>query len=137
MLCPSDLHGISPSAPQSTSTTTLASTTAGAGRHHQAPGTTIHSPAYQNHSAETPSLATVVPSSVSVPRAPSISPSTPSPATSNHSQHCKEKSSVFLHDVGRGQEGGNSRSQGGRICGKRRDHADFSVGLSAGRKQGT
>ncbi|XDA69964.1 hypothetical protein R6Z07F_000338 [Ovis aries] len=75
-------------APQSTSTTTLASTTARTlADTTRAPGTTIHSPAYQNHSAETPSLATVVPSSVSVPRAPSISPSTPSPATSNHSQH--------------------------------------------------
>ncbi|XP_027826220.1 low-density lipoprotein receptor-related protein 8 isoform X20 [Ovis aries] len=75
-------------APQSTSTTTLASTTARTlADTTRAPGTTIHSPAYQNHSAETPSLATVIPSSVSVPRAPSISPSTPSPATSNHSQH--------------------------------------------------
>ncbi|XP_068819711.1 low-density lipoprotein receptor-related protein 8 isoform X3 [Capricornis sumatraensis] len=75
-------------APQSTSTTTLASTTARTlADTTRAPGTTIHSPAYQNHSTETPSLATVVPSSVSVPRAPSISPSTPSPATSNHSQH--------------------------------------------------
>ncbi|XDB48409.1 PREDICTED: low-density lipoprotein receptor-related protein 8 isoform X7 [Capra hircus] len=75
-------------APQSTSTTTLASTTARTlADTTRAPGTTIHSPAYQNHSTETPSLSTVVPSSVSVPRAPSISPSTPSPATSNHSQH--------------------------------------------------
>ncbi|XFF75774.1 hypothetical protein AB1E18_001993 [Capra hircus] len=75
-------------APQSTSTTTLASTTARMlADTTRAPGTTIHSPAYQNHSTETPSLSTVVPSSVSVPRAPSISPSTPSPATSNHSQH--------------------------------------------------
>ncbi|XP_069416595.1 low-density lipoprotein receptor-related protein 8 isoform X10 [Ovis canadensis] len=75
-------------APQSTSTTTLASTTARTlADTTRAPGTTIHSPAYQNHSTETPSLATMVPSSVSVPRAPSISLSTPSPATSNHSQH--------------------------------------------------
>ncbi|XP_040087050.1 low-density lipoprotein receptor-related protein 8 isoform X8 [Oryx dammah] len=75
-------------APQSTSTMTLASTTARTlADTTRAPGTTIHSPAYQNHSTETPSLATTVPSSVSVPRAPSISPSTPSPATSNHSQH--------------------------------------------------
>ncbi|XP_039094262.1 low-density lipoprotein receptor-related protein 8 isoform X12 [Hyaena hyaena] len=75
-------------APQSTSTTTLAPTTtktlAGPAR---APGTTIHSLTYQNHSTETPGLAAVVPSSVSAPRAPSTSPSTPSPATSNHSQH--------------------------------------------------
>uniref|UniRef100_A0A4W2HYB3 LDL receptor related protein 8 n=1 Tax=Bos indicus x Bos taurus TaxID=30522 RepID=A0A4W2HYB3_BOBOX len=75
-------------APQSTSTTTLASTTARTlADTTRAPGTTNHSPTYQNHSTETPSLATEVPSSVSVPRAPSISPSTPSPATSNHSQH--------------------------------------------------
>ncbi|XP_055441816.1 low-density lipoprotein receptor-related protein 8 isoform X7 [Bubalus kerabau] len=75
-------------APQSTSTTTLASTTARTlADTTRAPGTTIHSPTYQNHSTETPSLAAAVPSSVSVPRAPSISPSTPSPATSNHSQH--------------------------------------------------
>ncbi|XP_070224131.1 low-density lipoprotein receptor-related protein 8 isoform X11 [Bos mutus] len=75
-------------APQSTSTTTLASTTARTlADTTRAPGTTNHSPTYQNHSTETPSLATAVPSSVSVPRAPSISPSTPSPATSNHSQH--------------------------------------------------
>ncbi|XP_077635949.1 low-density lipoprotein receptor-related protein 8 isoform X1 [Crocuta crocuta] len=75
-------------APQSTSTTTLAPTTtktlAGPAR---APGTTVHSLTYQNHSTETPGLAAVVPSSVSAPRAPSTSPSTPSPATSNHSQH--------------------------------------------------
>ncbi|XP_014443613.1 low-density lipoprotein receptor-related protein 8 [Tupaia chinensis] len=75
-------------APQSTSTTTLASTmmrTVAATT--RAPGTTIHSPAYQNHSTETPSLATAVSSSASVPRAPSLSPSTQRPATSNHSQH--------------------------------------------------
>ncbi|XP_028345184.1 low-density lipoprotein receptor-related protein 8 isoform X18 [Physeter macrocephalus] len=75
-------------APQSTSTTTLASTTTRTvADTTRAPGTTVHSPAYQNHSTETPSLAAAVPGSVSVPRAPSISPSTPSPATSNHSQH--------------------------------------------------
>ncbi|XP_022431430.1 low-density lipoprotein receptor-related protein 8 isoform X8 [Delphinapterus leucas] len=75
-------------APQSTSTTTLASTTTRTvADTTRAPGTTVHSPAYQNHSTETPSLAAAVPSSVSVPRAPSINPSTPSPATSNHSQH--------------------------------------------------
>ncbi|XP_029085906.1 low-density lipoprotein receptor-related protein 8 isoform X4 [Monodon monoceros] len=75
-------------APQSTSTTTLASTTTRTVADTTgAPGTTVHSPAYQNHSTETPSLAAAVPSSVSVPRAPSINPSTPSPATSNHSQH--------------------------------------------------
>ena len=62
MLCPSDLHGISPSAPQSTSTTTLASTTARTlADTTRAPGTTIHSPAYQNHSTETPSLSTLCP----------------------------------------------------------------------------
>ncbi|XP_026964294.1 low-density lipoprotein receptor-related protein 8 isoform X10 [Sagmatias obliquidens] len=75
-------------APQSTSTTTLASTTTRTvADTTRAPGTTVHSPAYQNHSTETPSLAAAVPGSVSVPRAPSINPSTPSPATSNHSQH--------------------------------------------------
>uniref|UniRef100_A0A8C9A3K8 LDL receptor related protein 8 n=1 Tax=Prolemur simus TaxID=1328070 RepID=A0A8C9A3K8_PROSS len=75
-------------APQSTSTTTLASTTTRTvPAITRAPGTTIHSPTYLNHSTETPSPAAAVPSSVSVPRAPSISPSTPSPATSNHSQH--------------------------------------------------
>ncbi|XP_017359890.1 low-density lipoprotein receptor-related protein 8 isoform X9 [Cebus imitator] len=75
-------------APQSTSTTTLASTTTRTvPATARAPGTTVHSPTYQNHSTETPSLAAAVPSSVSVPRAPSISPSTLSPATSNHSQH--------------------------------------------------
>ncbi|XP_016066359.1 PREDICTED: low-density lipoprotein receptor-related protein 8 [Miniopterus natalensis] len=75
-------------APQSTSTTMLASTTTGtAADSTRAPGTTIHSPTYQNHSTETPSLAAAVPSSVNVPSASSIPPSTPSPATSNHSQH--------------------------------------------------
>ncbi|XP_047417530.1 low-density lipoprotein receptor-related protein 8 isoform X11 [Sciurus carolinensis] len=75
-------------APQSTSTTTLASTTSRTvAATTRATGTTIHSPTYQNHSTEAPSLAAAVPSSVSVPRAPSINPSTPSPATSNHSQH--------------------------------------------------
>ncbi|XP_039742486.1 low-density lipoprotein receptor-related protein 8 isoform X17 [Pteropus medius] len=74
-------------APQSTSTTTLASTTTRTVADTRAPGATIHSPSYQNHSTETPSLAAAVPSSVNVPRASSISPSTPSPATSNHSQH--------------------------------------------------
>ncbi|XP_070324239.1 low-density lipoprotein receptor-related protein 8 isoform X7 [Odocoileus virginianus] len=75
-------------APQSTSTTTLASTTARTPADtSRAPGTTPHSPTYQNHSAGTPSLAAAAPSSVSVPRAPGVSPSTPSPATSNHSQH--------------------------------------------------
>ncbi|XP_062047351.1 low-density lipoprotein receptor-related protein 8 isoform X7 [Lepus europaeus] len=75
-------------APPSTSTTTLASTTTStAAATTGAPGTTVHSPTYQNHSTETPSLAAAVPSSVSVPGAPGISPSTPSPATSNHSQH--------------------------------------------------
>ncbi|XP_077747950.1 low-density lipoprotein receptor-related protein 8 isoform X9 [Canis aureus] len=75
-------------APQSTSTTTLAPTTARTlADTTRAPGTTVHSLTYQNHSTETPSLAAVVPSSVSVPRTPSIKPSTPSPGTSNHSQH--------------------------------------------------
>ncbi|XP_032217691.1 low-density lipoprotein receptor-related protein 8 isoform X8 [Mustela erminea] len=75
-------------APQSTSTTTLAPTTARTpAENTRAPGTTVHSLTYQNHSTETPSLAAVVPSSVGVPRAPSIKPSAPSPATSNHSQH--------------------------------------------------
>ncbi|XP_008585396.1 PREDICTED: low-density lipoprotein receptor-related protein 8 [Galeopterus variegatus] len=74
-------------APQSTSTTTLASTTTRTvAATTRTPGTTVHSPTYQNHSAETPSLAAAVPSSVSVPGAPSISTSTPNPATSNHSQ---------------------------------------------------
>uniref|UniRef100_A0A8C2VSZ6 Low-density lipoprotein receptor-related protein 8 n=2 Tax=Chinchilla lanigera TaxID=34839 RepID=A0A8C2VSZ6_CHILA len=75
-------------APQSTSTTTLApTTTRTVAASTRAPGTTIHSSTYQNHTTETPSLTAGVPSSVSVPRAPSISPSTLSPATSNHSQH--------------------------------------------------
>uniref|UniRef100_A0A8C8XW20 LDL receptor related protein 8 n=1 Tax=Panthera leo TaxID=9689 RepID=A0A8C8XW20_PANLE len=75
-------------APQSTSTTMLAPTTTRTlADTARAPGTTVHSLTSQNHSTETPSLAAVVPSSVSVPRAPSIRPSTPSPATSNHSQH--------------------------------------------------
>ncbi|XP_049473114.1 low-density lipoprotein receptor-related protein 8 isoform X3 [Panthera uncia] len=75
-------------APQSTSTTMLAPTTTRTlADTARAPGTTVHSLNSQNHSTETPSLAAVVPSSVSVPRAPSIRPSTPSPATSNHSQH--------------------------------------------------
>ncbi|XP_045870155.1 low-density lipoprotein receptor-related protein 8 isoform X7 [Meles meles] len=75
-------------APQSTSTTTLAPTTARTpAENTRAPGTTVHGLTYQNHSTETPSLAAVVPSSVGVPRAPSIKPSAPSPATSNHSQH--------------------------------------------------
>ncbi|XP_032700119.1 low-density lipoprotein receptor-related protein 8 isoform X10 [Lontra canadensis] len=75
-------------APQSTSTTTLAPTTARTpAENTRAPGTTVHSLTYQNHSTETPSLAAVVPSSVGIPRAPSIKPSAPSPATSNHSQH--------------------------------------------------
>ncbi|XP_047645016.1 low-density lipoprotein receptor-related protein 8 isoform X8 [Phacochoerus africanus] len=74
-------------APQSTSTSTLASTTARTvADTTRAPGTTVYSPTYQNHSTETLSPAASVPSSVSVPRAPSVSPSTPSPATSNHSQ---------------------------------------------------
>ncbi|XP_059545517.1 low-density lipoprotein receptor-related protein 8 isoform X12 [Myotis daubentonii] len=75
-------------APQSTSTTTLASTTVRTEADSaRAPGTAIHSPTHQNHSTETPRLAAAAPSSVSVPRASSIGPSTPSPATSNHSQH--------------------------------------------------
>ncbi|XP_047581437.1 low-density lipoprotein receptor-related protein 8 isoform X16 [Lutra lutra] len=75
-------------APQSTSTTTLAPTTARTpAENMRAPGTTVHSLTYQNHSTETPSLAAVVPSSVGIPRAPNIKPSSPSPATSNHSQH--------------------------------------------------
>ncbi|KAM9687332.1 low-density lipoprotein receptor-related protein 8 isoform 5-T5 [Trichechus inunguis] len=74
--------------PPSTSTTTLSSTTTKTvAATTRAPGTTAHSPTYHNHSTETPSLAASVWSSVSVPRAPSISPSTASPATSNHSQH--------------------------------------------------
>ncbi|XP_012577576.1 PREDICTED: low-density lipoprotein receptor-related protein 8 [Condylura cristata] len=75
-------------APQSTSTTTLASTRTRTGANTTgAAGTTVRSPTYQNHSAETPGLAAAAPSAVSVPRAPGINPSTPSPATSNHSQH--------------------------------------------------
>ncbi|KAM7097529.1 low-density lipoprotein receptor-related protein 8 isoform 10-T10 [Molossus nigricans] len=75
-------------APQSTSTTTLAlTTTRTVADSTGAPGTTIHSPTYQNHSTETPRLAAAVPSSINAPRASSISPATPSPATSNHSQH--------------------------------------------------
>ncbi|XP_023405347.1 low-density lipoprotein receptor-related protein 8 isoform X16 [Loxodonta africana] len=74
--------------PPSTSTTTLASTTTRTvAATTRAPGTTAHSPTYQNHSTETSSPAAAVPSSVSVPRAPAVSPSTASPATSNHSQH--------------------------------------------------
>ncbi|XP_045713620.1 low-density lipoprotein receptor-related protein 8 isoform X10 [Phyllostomus hastatus] len=75
-------------APQSTSTTTLASTmTRTVSDSARAPGTPAHSPTDQNHSTEKPSLAAAVPSSVNAPRASSIGPSTPSPATSNHSQH--------------------------------------------------
>ncbi|XP_006839930.1 PREDICTED: low-density lipoprotein receptor-related protein 8 [Chrysochloris asiatica] len=78
-------------APPSTSTTTLASTmTRTVTATTRSPGTTAHSPTYQNHSTEMPlpqSQATSVPGSASAPRAPSISPSTASPATSNHSQH--------------------------------------------------
>ncbi|KAL4832254.1 hypothetical protein H8958_021595 [Nasalis larvatus] len=75
-------------APQSTSTTMLASTTTRTGpATTRAPGTTVHRSTNQNHSTETPNLAAAVPSSVSVPRTPSISLSTLSPATSNHSQH--------------------------------------------------
>lgn len=66
----------------------------------RAPGTTIQDPTYQNHSTETPSRTAAVPNSVSVPKAPSISLSTLSPATSNHSQHCKEITSPFFHDLG-------------------------------------
>ncbi|KAM5248297.1 low-density lipoprotein receptor-related protein 8 isoform 2-T2 [Ctenodactylus gundi] len=75
-------------APQSTSTTTLASTTTRTvAATTRAPGTIIHGPTYQNHSTETSSLPAAIPSSASAPKDPSISPSTPSPATSNHSQH--------------------------------------------------
>ncbi|XP_052032897.1 low-density lipoprotein receptor-related protein 8 isoform X10 [Apodemus sylvaticus] len=75
-------------APQSTSTTTLASAvTRTVPATMRTPGTTIHDPTYQNHSTETPSQTAADPHSVNVPRAPSTSPSTPSPATSNHSQH--------------------------------------------------
>ncbi|XP_041507665.1 low-density lipoprotein receptor-related protein 8 isoform X3 [Microtus oregoni] len=75
-------------APQTTSTTTLASAmTRTVPTTTRAPGTTIQDPTYQNHSTETPSRTAAVPNSVSVPRAPSISLSTLSPATSNHSHH--------------------------------------------------
>ncbi|XP_060062205.1 low-density lipoprotein receptor-related protein 8 isoform X10 [Erinaceus europaeus] len=74
-------------APQSTSTTTLIAPTRTVADTTRAPGTTVHSPTYQNHSTETPNQAAAVSSSASIPRAPSIRPSTPSPATSNHSQH--------------------------------------------------
>ncbi|XP_035882013.1 low-density lipoprotein receptor-related protein 8 isoform X15 [Phyllostomus discolor] len=75
-------------APQSTSTTMLASTTTRTVSDSTgAPGTPAHSPMDQNHSTEKPSLAAAVPSSVNAPRASSVGPSTPSPATSNHSQH--------------------------------------------------
>ncbi|XP_040834460.1 low-density lipoprotein receptor-related protein 8 isoform X7 [Ochotona curzoniae] len=75
-------------APQSTSTTTFASTTTRtAATTPREPGTTDQSPTYQNHSTEMPTLATMVPSSVGVSSTPNISPSIPSPATSNHSQH--------------------------------------------------
>uniref|UniRef100_A0A4X1WCC0 Low-density lipoprotein receptor-related protein 8 n=1 Tax=Sus scrofa TaxID=9823 RepID=A0A4X1WCC0_PIG len=58
-------------APQSTSTTTLASTTARTvADTTRAPGTTVYSPTYQNHSTETLSPAASVPSSVSVPGLP-------------------------------------------------------------------
>ncbi|XP_058511422.1 low-density lipoprotein receptor-related protein 8 isoform X11 [Ochotona princeps] len=75
-------------APQSTSTTTFASTTTRtAATTPRAPGTTDQSPTYQNHSTEMATLATMVPSSVGVSSTPNISPSIPSSATSNHSQH--------------------------------------------------
>ncbi|XP_038189104.1 low-density lipoprotein receptor-related protein 8 isoform X5 [Arvicola amphibius] len=75
-------------APQTTSTTTLASAiTRTVPTTTRASGTTIQDPTYQNHSTETPSRTAAVPNSVSVPRAPNISLSTLSPATSNHSQH--------------------------------------------------
>ncbi|KAM5321134.1 low-density lipoprotein receptor-related protein 8 isoform 9-T9 [Glossophaga mutica] len=75
-------------APQSTSTTTLASTTMRTVSDSTgAPGTLTHSPTDRNRSTETPSPAAAIPSSVNAPRASSISPSAPSPATSNHSQH--------------------------------------------------
>ncbi|KAM6219255.1 low-density lipoprotein receptor-related protein 8 isoform 6-T6 [Rhynchocyon petersi] len=74
--------------PPSTSTTTIVSTmTRTVAATTRTAGTTAYSPAYWNHSSETPGLASAAPSSLSVPRAPSISPSTASPATSNHSQH--------------------------------------------------
>ncbi|XP_054996744.1 low-density lipoprotein receptor-related protein 8 isoform X6 [Sorex araneus] len=72
-------------APQSTSTTTFTSTATGTRADTtRAPGTTVHSATYQNHSTETPNQAAAAPSSASVATAPV---STPSPATSNHSQH--------------------------------------------------
>ncbi|XP_075412469.1 low-density lipoprotein receptor-related protein 8 isoform X2 [Tenrec ecaudatus] len=75
-------------APPSTSTPTVASAvTRTVAATTRVPGTTTDSPTYQNHSTETSSLAAAVPSSASVPRAPSIGLSTASPATSNHSQH--------------------------------------------------
>ncbi|CAO2588392.1 Low-density lipoprotein receptor-related protein 8, partial [Lemmus lemmus] len=81
-------------APQSTSTTTLASAmTRTVPTTTRAPGTTIQDPTYQNHSTETPSRTAAVPNSVSVPRAPSISLPTLSPATSNHSQHYGDEGS--------------------------------------------
>ncbi|KAM4872695.1 low-density lipoprotein receptor-related protein 8 isoform 18-T18 [Thomomys bottae] len=70
--------------PQSTSTTTSAPTTRTVPVTTGAPATS-HGPSYQNHSTTNPAPAG--PSSVSGPRAPSIHLSTPSPATSNHSQH--------------------------------------------------
>ncbi|XP_036899129.1 low-density lipoprotein receptor-related protein 8 isoform X8 [Sturnira hondurensis] len=75
-------------APQSTSTTTLASTTTRTVSDSTgARGTPAHSPTNRSHSTEIPSPAAAVLSSVNAPRASSVSPSTPSPATSNHSQH--------------------------------------------------
>ncbi|XP_053511511.1 low-density lipoprotein receptor-related protein 8 isoform X5 [Artibeus jamaicensis] len=75
-------------APQSTSTTTLASTTTRTVSDSTgAPGTPAHSPTDRSHNTEIPSPAAAAPSSVNAPRASSVSPSTPSPATSNHSQH--------------------------------------------------
>lgn len=83
-------------APPSTSTTTLASAmTRTVPATTGAPGTTIHDSTYQNHSTEMPSQTAAVPHSVNIPKAHSTSPSTLSPATSNHSQHCKEVSSAF------------------------------------------
>ncbi|XP_048207307.1 low-density lipoprotein receptor-related protein 8 isoform X8 [Perognathus longimembris pacificus] len=73
--------------PQSTSTTTSTPTTTRAVPVTTGTPGTSHGPTYQNHSTETPSPAAAGPSSVSGPRAPSISLSTSSPATSNHSQH--------------------------------------------------
>ncbi|XP_063144047.1 low-density lipoprotein receptor-related protein 8 isoform X15 [Rattus norvegicus] len=75
-------------APPSTSTTTLASAmTRTVPATTGAPGTTIHDSTYQNHSTEMPSQTAAVPHSVNIPKAHSTSPSTLSPATSNHSQH--------------------------------------------------